>query len=275
MIRRLLLWDVDGTLLKAGELGAAVFDVALETVLGRRPTGRPRMSGKTDPQIVREYLAEMARLGEMGELAGAPGVADGPDGAGGADGADAAALALMTATAASGLETDTVIQQVLDHSHRLLAEAAATGHLRAGGTACPGIADVLAELAADPRVLSTLLTGNIAPNALVKVAAFGLDPWLDLTVGAYGSDAIDRNLLVPIALRRLSSRRGVDLAPEDAWVIGDTPRDLECARAAGARCLLVATGRFGLEELADLEPDAVLEDLSDTPAVVKLLTMDV
>ena len=111
---------------------------------------------------------------------------------------------------------------------------------------------MLARLAEDPRVVSTLLTGNIDANALVKVAAFGLDRWLDLTVGAYGSDAADRNLLVPVALRRLSARRGVELAAADAWVIGDTPRDLECARVAGARCLLVATGRYGFDELAAL-----------------------
>jgi phosphoglycolate phosphatase-like HAD superfamily hydrolase len=163
---------------------------------------------------------------------------------------------------------------VLRHSEDLLAEAAAAGRLTAGGTAFPGTADVLARLAEDPRVVSTLLTGNIEPNALVKVAAFGLDRWLDPTVGAYGSDATDRNLLVPVALRRLSARRGVALAAEDAWVIGDTPRDLACAQAVGARCLLVATGRYGVEELAALDPDAVLEDLRDGPAVVKLLTGD-
>ncbi|MGH9115687.1 MAG: hypothetical protein ACRDWW_07640, partial [Acidimicrobiales bacterium] len=59
VIRRLLLWDVDGTLVRAGDLGAAVFDVALEAVLGERPAGRVRMSGMTDPQIVREYLNMM------------------------------------------------------------------------------------------------------------------------------------------------------------------------------------------------------------------------
>jgi phosphoglycolate phosphatase-like HAD superfamily hydrolase len=132
----------------------------------------------------------------------------------------------------------------------------------------------LRQLASDPRVASTLLTGNIAPNALVKVAAFGLDRWLDLSLGAYGSDEADRNLLVPVALRRVAAARHVKLAPEDAWVIGDTPRDLECARVAGSRCLLVATGRYRLGELAALGPDAVLEDLSDAPGVVKLLTGD-
>jgi phosphoglycolate phosphatase-like HAD superfamily hydrolase len=232
VIRRLLLWDVDGTLLQAGELGAAVFDVALELATGQRPTGRVRMSGKTDPEIVGEYLAAMD--------------IDEPD----------------------------LVAHVLRHSEELLAEAAAAGQLTAGGHACPGIADVLGRLAEDPRVISTLLTGNIEPNAVVKVAAFGLDRWLDLTIGAYGSDATDRNLLVPVALRRLSTRHGIDLAPGDAWVIGDTPRDLACARAAGARCLLVATGRYRLDELTGLDADAVLEDLCDVPAVVKLLTGD-
>jgi phosphoglycolate phosphatase-like HAD superfamily hydrolase len=190
------------------------------------------MSGKTDPEIVGEYLSAM------------------------------------------GLDDPDLVAPVLRHSEALLAEAAAAGRLAAGERVCPGTADVLARVADDPRVVSTLLTGNIEPNALVKVAAFGLDRWLDPTVGAYGSDASDRNLLVPIALRRLSHRRGVDVPAADAWVIGDTPRDLACARAAGARCLLVATGRYGVDELAALQPDAVLEDLQDGPAVVQLLTGD-
>jgi phosphoglycolate phosphatase-like HAD superfamily hydrolase len=232
-IRRLLLWDVDGTLVRAGDLGAAVFDVAFEAVLGVRPDGRIRMSGKTDPQIVREYLVMM-------------GIA----------------------------ETDGVVHAILRSIEGHLAAAAAAGELVAGGHACPGTAAVLGLLAGDPRVISTLLTGNIAPNAAVKVAAFGLDRWLDLTLGAYGSDEADRNLLVPVALGRLAARRGVHLDPPDAWVIGDTPRDLECAQAAGARCLLVATGRYSFKQLSATGADVVLDDLSDAPAVVKLLTSD-
>jgi phosphoglycolate phosphatase len=232
MIRRLLLWDVDGTLVHTGGAGAAVFDMALQLVVGRRPHARIRMSGKTDPQIVREYLDEM----------GLPG-------------------------------PDDVVQAVLRVAAEQLALAADRGDL-ATGAACPGVADLLAALAADPRVLSTLVTGNIAPNALVKVAAFGLDRWLDLSVGAYGSDEADRNLLVPLALGRLQSETGVRLDPQDVWVIGDTPRDLECARAADVRCLLVATGRYDFAELDSLGADVVLQNLSDTDAVVKLLTGD-
>jgi phosphoglycolate phosphatase len=231
MIRRLLLWDVDGTLVRAGDLGAAVFDVALEQVLGVRPEARVRMSGKTDPQIVREYLSDM-------------GVEERPD----------------------------LIEAVLRRIEAELAAAAAAGDLAAGGTACAGVAAVLAELAADPTVLSTLVTGNIYPNAFEKVAAFGLEQWLDLSVGAYGSDEHDRNLLVPIAMARVAERRGWQVDPDQVWVIGDTPRDLDCARAAGVRCLLVGTGRYRADALESMGADVVLEDLCDTAAVVKLLT---
>jgi phosphoglycolate phosphatase len=233
VIRRLLLWDVDGTLVRAGDLGAAVFDLALETVLGVRPEQRVRMSGKTDPQIVGEYLQQM------------------------------------------GLEeTPERVEAILRGIEAELAAAEAAGELAAGGAALPGVAAVLEKLAGDQRVVSTLLTGNVAPNALVKVAAFGLDHWLDLEVGAYGSDDADRNLLAPIAMGRLAATYGVTLDPSDVWVIGDTPRDLDCARAAGTRCLLVGTGRFSAKELERLGADAVLEDLVDASAVIKLLTGD-
>jgi phosphoglycolate phosphatase len=229
----LVLWDVDGTLVRAGELGATVFDAALEGVLGVRPDFRVRMSGKTDPQIVGEYLEVM------------------------------------------GVEaSDAVVDAILRDIEGRLAAAAAAGELTAGGSACPGAAEILSELAGDPRVVSTLLTGNVYLNAVVKVAAFGLHDWLDLDVGAYGSDEADRRRLVPVAMSRVEQSHGARIEPDDAWVVGDTPRDLECARAAGARCLLVATGRYRAEQLEPLGADAVLEDLSDTKGVLELLTGD-
>ncbi|HET6917422.1 MAG TPA: HAD family hydrolase [Acidimicrobiales bacterium] len=233
MISRLLMWDVDGTLVRAGDLGALVFDVALEAVLGFRPAARVRMSGKTDPMIVMEYLEQ------------------------------------------SDLEADDeTVRKVLEGIEEHLAAAAAAGDLAAGGHACPGVVDVLAELSRDDRVLSTLVTGNIVANARLKVAAWGLDPWFDMDVGAYGSDHADRNQLVPLALGRVRDSYGAELTPHDTWVIGDTPRDLECARAAGARCLLVGTGRYTATELAALGADAVLDDLADTARVVEILTGD-
>lgn len=231
VLRRLVLWDIDGTLLHAGELGAAVFDLAVEEVLGRRPSRRPRMSGKTDPQIVGEYLAYLD----------------------------------VECTA------DTV-RAVLDVLEARL--SASSAELAGGGCACEGAEVVLEHLSSDPRVLCSVLTGNIAPNAETKLAAFGLDRLLDLEVGAYGSDDADRTRLVPVAMRRAAALRGASFAAGDVWVVGDTPRDLVCARAAGARCLLVGTGRYSPEALARSGADAVLDDLGDTGAVLKVLTGD-
>jgi phosphoglycolate phosphatase-like HAD superfamily hydrolase len=117
-----------------------------------------------------------------------------------------------------------------------------------------------------------VLTGNIAPNARAKLSAFGLDGFLDLEVGAYGDEYSDRRQLLPVAWKRQRDDRGTDYGPGETWIVGDTANDLACARAGGAYCLLVATGRQGLAELEALVPDAVLENLTDTGRVVELLT---
>lgn len=226
--RRLLLFDIDGTLLRAGAIGGAVFDRAVTAVVGELPVEHVSMSGKTDPQIVREYLS-LLEVDDPGHL-----------------------------------------PAVLEHLEREL--AAAAGQIARDGQTCPGVIDLLTALAQDQRFHLSVLTGNIAPNAVVKLSAFGLQEWLDLETGAYGSDHEDRTALVPIALERLAELRGIHLSAQDVWVIGDTPRDFECADAVGAHCLLVATGRFGREELEQLGADAVLPDLSDTTRVVRLLT---
>jgi phosphoglycolate phosphatase len=231
VIRRLLLWDIDGTLVRAGPIGATVFDQAVEDVLGAVAPERVRMSGKTDPLIVREQL----------ELLGV-------------DPEPATVDAILVRLAA-----------------RL---AASSDRLSETGTACRGVVELLGTLGALPTVCNGVLTGNIEPNARVKLAAFGLDSLVDLEVAAYGSDHVDRNELVPIAMARASARFGATVASDDVWVIGDTPRDLACARAAGVRCLLVATGGYTTDELAPLGADATLDDLADTDAVVKLVAAD-
>jgi phosphoglycolate phosphatase-like HAD superfamily hydrolase len=224
--RRLVLWDIDGTLLRGGDVGAEVFDRALLQVFGRLPPSRVQMSGKTDPQIVREYLAVLE-------------------------------------------EGDEQLSEILEHLELEL--AAAAGRVAAEGRVCAGVPAVLERLAADSEVVQSVLTGNIAPNALVKLAAFGLERWLDLEAGAYGSDHEDRRELVHVALRRQRELRQRAFAAGDTWVVGDTPNDLACARAAGAHCVLVATGRYALDELVPLGADEVLRDLSDTDAVAGLL----
>jgi phosphoglycolate phosphatase len=230
---RLVLWDVDGTLIHTDGIGAEVFDRAFVQVLGLAPTAkitdRVRLSGKTDPQIALEYL-------ELMEIA----------------------------------DAEHHLPLVLE---LLTAELAAIADVLAkSGETLPGIPGLLARLASADGVHQTLLTGNLAANAAVKVAAFGLDQWLDLEIGAYGSDHADRRELVPIAIERARRLRGVEVTPADTWVIGDTARDLDCAQAAGAHCLLVATGGSSLFELAPLGADVLLPDLSDVDAVFALLT---
>jgi phosphoglycolate phosphatase len=227
----LVLWDIDGTLLRGGGVARDVFDEAVTAVLGRHPGDhRIHMGGKTDPQIALEILAFAA---------------------------------LEDAEAAASLPA------VLEALERGL--AAATDELRQGGYVLPGVPEVLQALDADPAVRSTVLTGNTQANAVVKLAAFELTPWVDVEIGAFGSDDADRTALVPIALERARRLRGLALGLDDVWVVGDTPRDLACARSAGVRCALVATGHSSLDELRATDADAVLEDLSDLDGVVKLL----
>jgi phosphoglycolate phosphatase-like HAD superfamily hydrolase len=151
-------------------------------------------------------------------------------------------------------------------------ELAAQAHvISARGFVLPGVAELLERLDGDDDVVQTVLTGNIAANAKVKVGTFGLDRWLHLEMGAYGSDDADRNALVPIARRKVQEELGVTFSPDEVWVVGDAPNDLACARAGGVRCLLVATGRPSFDELQVLQPDALRHDLSDVDDVYQLL----
>jgi phosphoglycolate phosphatase-like HAD superfamily hydrolase len=152
---------------------------------------------------------------------------------------------------------------------RALAEAEA--ELRRDGWVLPGVIEILTTLDAIEGVRQTLLTGNLVANAALKVAAFDLLDYFDVEVGAYGTDHEDRRELVPIVLERVEGLRGERYDPDEVWVIGDTPNDLACARAAGVRCLLVGTGAVGTEPLEGLGADATLPDLTDTEAVVRIL----
>lgn len=123
-------------------------------------------------------------------------------------------------------------------------------------------ATVLIDALANRRETALgLLTGNTARGASLKVRRHGIDHHFPF--GAYGCDHADRNLLGPIALERASRHHGRDFDPSATWIIGDTPRDIACAKAIGARCVAVATGSFTVAELGLHEPDHVCESLAD------------
>ena len=142
--------------------------------------------------------------------------------------------------------------------------------LQEEGRVLPGVRKVLGTLAA-AGVRQTVLTGNIKTGALFKLDLFGLTGMLDLAAAAYGDDADSREDLPELVLRRARRGRGRDFDRGRVWLVGDTPRDFSCARAAGMRCLLVATGLFSREELARLGPDGVLDDLADLARVLEIL----
>jgi phosphoglycolate phosphatase-like HAD superfamily hydrolase len=135
--------------------------------------------------------------------------------------------------------------------------------------ALPGVVEALAALH-DLGAIQTVVTGNIEPVARMKVAAARLAGHLTLDVGGYGSDHRVRSELVHTASRRIAASFE-PVAPHRTWVVGDTPRDLECARAAGVRCVLVATGTNRYEALAALDADAVLADLTDVSRLLDVI----
>jgi phosphoglycolate phosphatase len=138
------------------------------------------------------------------------------------------------------------------------------------GHVYPGVREILAALHEADGVINSLLTGNLEANAAVKVGAFGLERWLDLEAGAYGSDPHERRSdLVAVARKRAAARYG---EPTGAVLVGDTPLDVLAAREAGARAVAVATGFADLDSLRASEPDALLQDLSDTEAAIRAIT---
>jgi phosphoglycolate phosphatase len=134
----------------------------------------------------------------------------------------------------------------------------------------PGVAEILDHLR-QRGVIQSLLTGNLQPVARLKLACARIDGYLDFDLGAYGSDHADRSCLVPIVRTRLRQRFGQAAEDRHIVVVGDTPRDIACARAGGARAIAVATGNFTREQLEPHQPDVLFDDLSDTDAVLDAL----
>ena len=133
---------------------------------------------------------------------------------------------------------------------------------KGGGHVKAGVRELIEGLQNRDGCVLGLLTGNLEAGARIKLEPFGLNKFF--SVGAYGDDAEDRNLLLPIALLRLREHRGMSLNPNDCLVIGDTPKDVECARVHGTPSIAVATGPYPLEVLQEIGADLVVPDLSGT-----------
>lgn len=226
--QRILLFDIDGTLMDSTGEGTISMGRALQDVYGTTgPIETYNMAGKTDWQIITE-LMQLAGLGtEMIE----------------------ASRPAAFAAYAHHVEIAAVTFKM-----RLL----------------PGVESLLERLANDPTFLMGLVTGNTREAVPHKLRTVGIDPSL-FKFGAFGSEHIDRNTLPSLALYRLSQMLGSPVLPESALVIGDTPRDIICARHAGIKVLCAATGQYDRETLEALAPDYLLDDLSDTEVVMDIL----
>lgn len=156
----------------------------------------------------------------------------------------------------------------------LLARRAAgvAGLMRQQGRALPGAAQAIAQLAARPEVVQSLLTGNIRQLAEVKVGELGLSCHLDLEIGAYGDASAVRAELVPLARSRAAAAYRQDFAGHRTILVGDTPHDVAAALANGARAVGVATGSFSVAQLEAAGAHAVLADLADTAQAVAAIT---
>jgi phosphoglycolate phosphatase len=130
-----------------------------------------------------------------------------------------------------------------------------------GATLFPGVRELLANLSARDDVLVGLLTGNVQRGAMLKLDRFKLGSYFRF--GAFGDEHEDRSELARIALAKAERLAGRPVAGEEATVIGDTPRDVACARAIGARAVIVATGLVSREELLAAEPDVILDSFED------------
>ena len=133
----------------------------------------------------------------------------------------------------------------------------------------PGVRELLAHLSARKNVGLGLLTGNLEQGARIKLGAFHLNEYFP--TGAFGSDDEDRNSLLPIAVKRFEELFQQRIEIDECIIIGDTPRDVECAHIYHAVCIGVATGPYSFEELVEAGADYVVRDLSDHASLLRFL----
>lgn len=222
--RRLVLWDIDGTLLSAGRVARDAILLSLKTSYGWNYTpdhedrGKFDFSGKTDPQIVRELVME--DVGRERFESGLP-----------------QALEIYLEELARQIKPETVVPK-------------------------PGVPELLERLAAHSRVTLGLLTGNLERGARIKLAPPGFNRYFPF--GAFGSDSADRYQLPSVAVERAFALTGHRFEGKSVVIVGDSIHDVACGRSIGVRAVAVATGITSTATLAAEKPDALFDSFIDT-----------
>ena len=138
-----------------------------------------------------------------------------------------------------------------------------------GAKIFPGVKELLARLRGREDVLVGLLTGNVERGAWLKLGRFKLGDYFQF--GAFGNEHEDRGELAKIAVEKAREILGRPVKGGEVTVIGDTPRDVACARAIGARAVIVATGLVAREELQAAEPDVILDSFEDVEGTLQAI----
>lgn len=214
---RLVLFDVDGTLIRTGGAGVKAFALALAAEFGVADgTELIKFGGRTDFSLVRELFS-------------------------------------LRQIEPSPKNFERFFAAYVVWLEKLMLECA--------GGACPGVPEFYGALAARPEPpLLGLLTGNIRRGAQIKLQRYQL--WDKFSFGGFADDHEERDQIAAIARRRGSQRLGRPVEDGEVLVIGDTPLDIRCARAIGAKVLAVATGSFSVPQLQAHHPDWAVENLS-------------
>ncbi|MHA3772254.1 haloacid dehalogenase-like hydrolase [Verrucomicrobiota bacterium sgz303538] len=219
---KLLLFDIDGTLITSGGAGERALRLALLEKFGIDDDLKTiEIAGRTDSGIVRQ-LCRRFGLDETPE------------------------------------NFTKFFDGYLHHLADLLPKFQ--------GRLLPGILPLLEALKSREDIVLGLLTGNLERGAELKLRHYGV--WHYFEFGAYADDHHDRNELGRFACSRALERHGVEFPPERIYVLGDTPHDIACARAFGAKAIAIATGGFSHAQLAEHAPDYLFDDLSDIDAVL-------
>ena len=231
MQRKLVLFDIDGTLLLSGGAGRrALVRVMSSTISDSDVFDRVRFDGKTDPQIIVELLRE-----------------SGQEHSGGQD----------------------LIEMLSDQYLELL-ESELADQDAPPATLMPGVMPLLDAFHQDTRAMLGLLTGNLARGATLKLRSVGIDPE-QFIVGAFGSDSPHRPNLPAIAASRAQQHFGHVPSGHDVVIIGDTPADVTCGKAIGAKAIGVATGNYSADDLRDAGAYLVVDDLMETQRIVDVV----
>src|SRR5216110_3583159 len=140
---------------------------------------------------------------------------------------------------------------------------------RREGKLLPGVLELLEELKSRPHLVLALLTGNVSRGAQLKLEHYGV--WHLFEFGAFADDHQDRNQLGSFARARAREKHGREFSASQIDVIGDTPPDIACGKAFGARTIAVATGTWSRDELAKHQPDFLIDDLSNVETIMDTL----